>query len=154
MISPAWKYYFQRCKGTRYNLLSWEGPGCYSPLFGLLKREKVPIVYLNKDLGGPNQRKPLFGLYKPGKVKSEKITGIFEPSPDHPGRGFGDVSRKDALLIRRNEETATLEILVFPGLGMQSLNLFLYWISSMISEVPAEMLNNNVSLDTKIETHD
>jgi hypothetical protein len=78
---------------------------------------------------------------------------VFEPSPEHPGQGFGDaLDRKDALLIRRDDEAETLKIYVFPGLGLQSLSVFMTWIDGGVSLEPeaaqGQALYNKCSLDT------
>jgi hypothetical protein len=111
----------------------------YEPLYCPLKRAPfAPVLYLNrprvKPGTAPDPRRPPLGLFAPG---GRNVSGIFEPSPEHPGRGFGDaLDRKDALLIRRDDVAQTMVIYVFPGLGLQSLSLFMAWIDGGVSEEP------------------
>jgi hypothetical protein len=162
MIRPTWVYHFTRhAKGTRYDLKGWEGPEPYAPLVHCLKRGGEPVLYLNRPrlapAAAPDPRRPPLGLYD---TEKKTISGIFEPSPEHPGHGFGDIARKDALLTRRDEEAGKLTILVFPALGGQSLTVFLAWLDGGVSEDPLPAppllgegpegggLDNNVHLDT------
>jgi hypothetical protein len=163
MIRPTWVYHFTRhAEGTRFDLTGWEGPEPYAPLVHCLKRSGEPVLYLNKPrlapCAAPDPRRPTLGLFAPGGIN---VSGIFEPSPEHPGLGFGDISRKDSLLTRRNEKAGTLTILVFPELGLQSLTLFFQWLDGGVSEDPLPAppllgegpergcLDNNVHLDTE-----
>jgi hypothetical protein len=168
MIRPTWVYHFTRAinpktgrPGTRYDLTGWEGPVPYAPLVHCLKRTGEPVLYLNRPRlapgVAPDPRRPTLGLFAPG---DSNVSGIFEPSPEHPGRGFGDVERKDALLTRRDEEAGSLTVFVFPGLGLQGLTLFMAWIDGGVSEdlLPGPpllgegpeggCLDNNIYLDT------
>ena len=140
MTRPDYVYRFTRAinpktgkLGTRYDLTGMEGPGCYAPLVCPLKRSGEPVLYMNrwrvKEGAAPDPRKGGLILAAPGRAKGEKnrnISSIFESSPDHPGRGFGDMGpRKDAILTYRDEEAGMLTIRVFLGLGLQAETLFL-----------------------------
>jgi hypothetical protein len=185
MTRPDFIYRFKRHRedgqGTRFDLVGWEGPGCYSPLMCPLKQSGEPVVYVNrwrlKAGTAPDPRKGGLTLAAPGRRKGEKgrnLSSIYEPSPEHPGQGFGDLGpRIDAILTRRDEFAGTLTVFVFLGLGLQAETLFLAWISGPeggVSEAlapappilgggglppsPPETLynNNNVHLATDIET--
>lgn len=164
MIRPTWICRFKRHRdengqvGTRWDFVSGTGPlgnMIYGPLYCPLKRAPyAPVVYLNrprfKPGSAPDPRRPALGLFAPG---GGNITGVFEPSPEHPGRGFGDaLDRKDALLIHRDDAAETMNIYVFPGLGLQSLSVFMAWIDGGVSLEPegerGQTLYNKCYLDT------
>lgn len=147
MIRPTWVCQFKRHRdengqvGTRWDYSAGTGPSgntIYGPLYCPLKRAPyTPVVYLNRPFGkrgsAPDPRRPALGLFAPG---GHNITGVFEPSPEHPGRGFGDVDRTDALLIHRDDAAQTMAIYVFPGLGLQSLSLFMAWVDGGVCLEP------------------
>jgi hypothetical protein len=156
MIRPLYVYRFRRHRtdgeGTRYDLAGWDGPGCYAPLACPLKRSGEPVVYVNKwciPAGtAPDSRKGGLILAAPGKARGEKgrnLSSIFEPSPEHPGRGFGDLEkRRDAILTERNAEVGTLSVYVFPGLGLQAETLFLTWIDGGVLVEPEGMASRSL----------
>jgi hypothetical protein len=168
MKRPDYVYRFKRHRtdgqGTRFDLASWEGPGTYAPLVCPLKRTGEAVVYVNrwrvKTGTAPDPRKGGLILAAPGRAKGEggrNITSIFEPLPERPGQGFGDVDRLDALLTRRDEEAGTLTIFVFLKAGLQAQYLFTDWIDGQVAEeidgTPrTAMLDNNVSLDADSAT--
>jgi len=189
MTRPDFAYHWTRAinprtgkPGTRYNLTGWQGPGCYAPLVGTLKTTGEPVVYVNKnqEKAGttPNERRPENGLFLPPKgneKNGKQISGIYMPSPEHPGLAYGDAGGgrpgPDALLIRWNLVTGTLTVFVFLGLGPQAEMLFLSWITGPAGGVSEELapapsllggggfppsppgsLYNNVHLATDIET--
>ncbi len=179
MTRPDYVYRFTRHRtdgqGTRFDLTGWHGPGCYAPLVCPLKRTGEPVLYVNrwrvKEGAAPDPRKGGLILAAPGKAKGEKgrnVSSIFEPSPDHPGRGYGDIGpRKDAILTIRDEEAGTLTVLVFLKLGQQAETLFLSWLDGGVAEevaAPAlltfetlkpsdfQCLDNNVQFASNIDT--
>jgi len=115
MKRPDFVYRFKRHRedgqGTRFDLVGWDGPGCYAPLMCPLKRSGEPVVYVNrwrlKAGTAPDLRKGGLTLAAPGKRKGDKgrnLSSIYEPSPEHPAQGFGDLGpRVDAILTRRDE---------------------------------------------------
>jgi hypothetical protein len=111
-----------------------------------LKRSGEPVVYVNrwrvKPGTLPDPRKGGLILAAPGKAKGDKgrnISSIFEPSPENPGQGFGDIDRLDAILTRRDELAGTFTVFVFLGLGLQAETLFLAWISGPAGGVSEEL---------------
>jgi hypothetical protein len=180
MTRPDFVFHFRRHRadgqGTRFDLVGWDGAGCYAPLICPLKRSGEPVVYVNrwrvKPGTAPDPRKGGLILAAPGKAKGEhgrNLSSIFEPSPEHPGQGFGDMGpRVDAILTRRDELMGTFTAFVFLGLGLQAETLFLSWTSGGVSEAlapappvlgggglsapPPGSLNNNVHLATDFET--
>jgi len=155
MIRPTWVYRYRRVQGTVFHFEGMEGPGCYAPLVHFRKKKNPDIAYLY--LGPPKKkgnaplgpRDPRLSIHANGK----NISGIFEPSPEYPGKGFGNIERRDALLTVRDDAAGELTIYVFPGLGMQDETLFLSWHDGGVSleaEGPrGQALYNNGHLDTK-----
>ncbi|MGA2547528.1 MAG: hypothetical protein ABSF43_13320 [Rectinemataceae bacterium] len=150
MTRPDFVYRFMRHRtdgqGTRHDLAEMLG-GYYTPLICPLKKTGEPIVYVNrwrmKAGTAPDARKGGLILAAPGKAKGEKgrnVSSIFEPSPEHPGQGFGDIGpRVDAILTRRDELAGTLTVFVFLGLGLQAETLFLAWTSGPDGGVSEEL---------------
>ena len=146
MKRPDFVFHFRRHRGdgqgTRFDLVGWDGAGCYAPLICPLKKSGEPIVYVNrwrlKPGAAPDPRKGDLILAAPGKAKGEKsrnLSSIFEPSPEYPGQGFGDMGpRIDAILTRRDELAGIFTVFVFLCLGLQAETLFLTWTSGGVSE--------------------
>jgi len=167
-MRPDYVYYFRRHRtdgtGTRFDLTIWDGPGVYAPLVCPLKRTGEPVLYLNrwrvKAGTAPDARKGGLILAAPGREKGEggrNISSIFEPLPECPGQGYGDVDRLDAILTRRDEATGTLTIYVFLKAGHQAQYLFMDWIDGRVSQelkgTPrTAMSDNNVLLDADSAT--
>lgn len=142
MIRPTWVYHFKRHRkdgeGTRLDLVSWDGPGCYAQLMCPLKRTREPVVYLAPwritTGNAPDPRKGDLILAAPGR---RSLSSIYEPLPEYPGRGYGDLNkRKDAILTVRDEQAEHLTVYVFPNLGLQSQSLFLTWIDGGVCLEP------------------
>jgi hypothetical protein len=145
MKRPDFVFHFRRHRadgqGTRFDLVGWDGAGCYAPLICPLKKSGEPIVYVNrwrlKPGAAPDPRKGGLILAAPGKARGEKsrnLSSIFEPLPEYPGQGFGDMGpRVDAILTRRDELAGTFTVFVFLGLGLQAETLFLAWTSGGVS---------------------
>jgi len=168
MMRPDYVYRFKRHRtdgqGTRFDLAGWDGPGVYTPLVCPLKRSGEAVLYLNrwrmKAGAAPDPRKGGLILAAPGREKGERgrnISSIFEPLPEHPGMGYGDIDRLDAILTRRDEEAGTLTVFVFLKAGMQAQILFMDWLDLRVTEEvagppPEPLLDNNVSLDADSAT--
>ena len=177
MTRPAWVYRFQRHRkdheGSRFDLVAWDGPGYYAPLVCPLKKTGEPVVYVNrwkvKAGEAVDPRKGGLILAAPGRGKGDKgrnLSSIFEPMPEAPGWGFGDlerdgVKRLDAILTHREEEADSFTVFVFPGLGMQSETLFHARLTGGVAlEVdepqrmtPGLSLYNNVPLTSDFDTN-
>lgn len=142
MIYPLFIYRYERPinprtgkPGTRYNLVEWKGPGCYHVLGKLrLKSTQEPVVYVNRwkeKRGIVNSRKGKLILAAPG---SRCLTSLFEPEPEAPGKGYGDLSidgerpGRDAILSIRDDKAGVLELAIFKDLGPQSETLFFSWL--------------------------
>lgn len=149
MIYPVSVLYYRRhiapdgSKGTRWDLDGYEGTA-YPVLVKTLKRDNARIIY-----HGLNTRNHKLGIWR-GREGNDSgwISEVYEPDIKKPGLGFGDLGdRADAaLLIRRDEQSATLTIMVFPGLGKQAAVLFQEWGTGAVR---ASISSNNIQLTTE-----
>ena len=138
--------------GTRWDYLGHEGQE-YPELVRTLIRKPdtgCKIVYHGMTRH-PKTRELVLALWR-GKDKSTGDKGwlsqVYEPGIKKPGLGFGDLgNRADAaLLIRRDEQSGTLTIMVFPGHGKEPQAQVLYnqWPTGGIRE---SLASNNVKLN-------
>ena len=141
MNTPNYIYHYRRPvnprtgkPGTRYDLVGRDGSGPYPILDTAKLRDGTQIVYLNKprvksETGLKSGRSDLI-LAAPNR---KSLSSIYEPEPEAPGYGFGDIGRfrpgEDGILTKRDDEAGTLEIAVFKGLGRQTTWLFHAWLA-------------------------
>lgn len=130
-------------QGTRWDYVTHEGKE-YPCLTRTLKRSGARVIYY-----GLNTRTHKQGLWR-GKDKADTgwISEVYQPDIKRPGLGFGDLGdRADAgILIRADEETCLLTILVFPGLRNQAETLFKQCGMGAVRE---SVFSNNVILPTE-----
>ena len=148
LLNPVSIYRYKRhvahdgSKGTRWDYVGHEGQE-YPELIKTLKRDNARVIY-----HGLNTRNHKIGIWLGKDTDNPKdsgwITEVFEPDITRPGSGFGDLNRADAaLLIRRDEQSGTLTIMVFPGLGKQAAVLFEQWGTGAVRE---SVSSNNLTL--------
>lgn len=140
--------------GVRWDYLNHDGQE-QPDLFFVLKRTGEKAIYLNPQYGKKaGQDAPKYSLrwdkkrplIKNGKtIWTNKASGFFEPDPERPGCGYGDINNnRDAVLIRKTD--TEMIILVFPGRGNEAAALFTQWGTGGVSE---SIPNNNVPFPTK-----